>query len=68
MTAGISHAGRWVGPPPVGRRATVGLRAGVGAGARKGVGAGATGADAAAEAALAAATVKDSAGAGGVVW
>jgi hypothetical protein len=68
MTAGISHGGRSDGPLPEGLRATVGLRAGVGAGARSGVGAGATGVEAAAAAALAAATVKDSARAGGAVW
>jgi hypothetical protein len=48
MTAGISQGGRSDGPPPPwGLRATVGMRAGLGAGARRGVGAGATGAAAA---------------------
>lgn len=41
MIAGISHDGRWEEPPPAGLRATLGLRAGVGAGAYVGEGAGA---------------------------
>src|SRR5258708_6028917 len=51
ITAGMSQGGRSEGPPPPwGLLATVGLRAGVGAGARRGVGAGAVGAEEAAPA------------------